>query len=128
LSQIQHRVNQEIKGRCKMVYEIGIMSQPKAKVISDYQRLQYELEHDYPFIHSLSDKDRESNSPEESQQKINNAVGFVFDVPPRVGMSLSMLNPMFRLFLTQQRSPDHYMIRQEREENNKPKRLKRGTE
>ena len=126
LSQIRNRTNQEIRGRCKMVYEIGIMSQPKAKVVSDCRKLQYELEHDYPFIHSLSDKDRESASIEESQEKINNALNtvFSFNAPVRQGKSLSMLNPMFKLFLAQQRPPRHYMTRQEREEN---KRLKRGT-
>jgi len=130
LSQIRDNVELEIEGRCRLMVSFGLMSgKPKSQLETDYNRMKYELRTFYPFIHSLSDKDRESASPEESQEKIDNAVNavFGFDASPRSGMSLSALFPMLDAFAGQQRHY-HEMTRQEREANNgrKPKRLTDG--
>ena len=76
---IRDITNDEIKGRCKMLNDFGRMGEMPIKTNTiRCLKLQSELENDYPFIHSWSDRDRESASPEESQEKINQALRFVF--------------------------------------------------
>jgi DNA phosphorothioation-dependent restriction protein DptG len=118
LSQMVDVTNQEIKGRCKTGYRIGIgLGIPKSRVSSDAHRLQYELENDYPFIHSWTDKDRESVSPEESLQKIRDLTNeaFGFNVMGMMDAYFGVGNSM------PQSGPRYGMTRKEREANNKPK-------
>ena len=110
LTVIRDITNDEIKGRCKMLYDFGRMGEMPIKTNTiRCLKLQSELENDYPFIHSWSDKDRESATIEESQEKINQAMRFVFSGGMRTGMSFRSV---------------HEMTRQERESNNKSKSKK----
>lgn len=117
LSQIRDRVNAEIKGRCNMAFSsgrmIGILERQN---IERCRQLRYDLERDYPFIHSLSDKDRESG-----HDILKQVTTFDSESSNR---TLTLFNNLFplKMFL----SGSNSMSRNEREANNKPKRLNKG--